>query len=47
LNDCESPQTFVEMPFVAALGLTPAQLVGISLTELQRPLPHRQPVAEP
>ncbi len=32
---------FVEMPFVAALRLTPAQFVGISLTELQSPLADR------
>lgn len=31
----------VEMPFVAAPRLSPAQLVGISLAELQRLLPDR------
>jgi len=29
------------MPFVASLRLTPAQLVGVSLAELQRPLADR------
>ena len=31
----------VEMPLVAAPQLSPTQLVGISLAELQRPLPNR------
>ena len=31
----------VEMPLVAAPRLSPTQLVGISLAEVQRPLPNR------
>jgi hypothetical protein len=32
---------FVEVPFVAALRLTPAQLIGISLAKFKRPLTNR------
>ncbi len=37
----DGQHNFVEMPFVSSLRLTPAQLIGISLAELQYLLPDR------